>query len=56
MIKRRDFIKATAAAGTAAIINPFGTLSAFAGSSNYFALNSFIENNPETGPVNELIH
>jgi len=47
MIKRREFIKGAAAIGTAAVINPFGTLSAFARDLNYFAINSFIENNPD---------
>jgi len=47
MFKRRDFIKATAVVGTAVISNPFKTISAFARSSNHFALNLFIEHNPE---------
>jgi uncharacterized protein (DUF362 family) len=47
MIKRRDFIKGAAAVGTAAAINPFRTLSAIARDTNYFAINTFIENNPD---------
>ncbi len=47
MIKRREFIKSAAAVGTAAIINPFGTISTIARDLNYFTINTFIENNPD---------
>ena len=48
MINRRTFIKTSAAAGTAMLLNPFDALSSqFNPLSTFFAVHPFIEEHPD---------